>query len=170
MDVVAGAQVETVESPKVAAEVALRDLAQDDLSYVYSTWLRDLRAEDHSPLPDDLWFPAHREAITRILASPGTKAVVATSADDRNEILGYAVATPDAFLHWVQIRKPFRGKKTGLVPALLAAVSAPPGTPASFRTPVGRALRNPPRPRAARPLFVSPVSPAADRKPSDPRR
>lgn len=114
-----------------------------------STWLRDLRDADPSPLPDDLFFPAQRALITRLLASPLVRCTIAAAADRPDEILGYVVAIPQEILVWVHVRKPLR--RRGLAKLLLRAVECPEGTPAAFSTvPAKLYLRNPPRGRSAR--------------------
>lgn len=133
----------------------LRPAVPSDLSFIYANWLRGLREADRSALPDDLWFPAHREGINRVLADRRTRVVVACAADDANEILGFAVATPDEVLHWVHVLRVFRGRGLPLVPALLKEAGAPAGTPSAWQVPAGKALRNPPRPRWARRFYAT---------------
>lgn len=128
----------------------IRPAVPGDLNFIYHNWLRELREHDRSPLPDDLWFPAHRATIDRVLADAKTTVAVAAAPDDPNEILGFAVGRPGEVLHWVHVLRVFRGKGLPLVPALLNAVGTPPGTPASWQVPSGKSLRNPPRPRWAR--------------------
>jgi GNAT superfamily N-acetyltransferase len=129
--------------------VKLRQVVPGDLPYIYSTWLRDLRDADGGPLPDDLFFAAHRGFIDQLLADPRVTALVACAADAPSEILGYVVAEPGEVLLWVQVKKPLRGQ--GLAKRLLEAAKAPPGTPAAWSTPLSRdRLQNPPRGRRVR--------------------
>ena len=129
--------------------VKIRQLGPGDIAYVMATWLRDLRDADGGPMPDDLFFQAHRALIERVLADPRTTALVACAADDPSEILGYVVAEPDEVLWWVQTRKALRGQ--GLAKRLLTEAKAPPGTPAAWSTPLSRErLQNPPRGRRIR--------------------
>lgn len=135
--------------------VLIRPMVPDDLAFVYRNWLADLRDADRSALPNDLWYPAHREAISRVLADPAVTALVVCPSDSIDEILGFAVAEQNVVLHWVFLRKELRGRQTGLVPMLLTAVGAAPGTPAAWQHPSGRALQNPPRSRWARARYAS---------------
>lgn len=129
--------------------VLIRQVAPGDLPYLFSTWLRDLRDADGGPLPDDLWYPAHRELIERLLASPNVTALVAAASDAPDEILGYVVAEPGEVLWWVTVRRPLR--KNGLAKRLLTEAKVPPGTPAAWQTPDSRErLQNPPRGRRIR--------------------
>jgi hypothetical protein len=133
----------------------IRPAVAGDLNFLYHNWLRELRSHDRSALPDDLWFPAHRAAIDRVLADRQTTVAVAAAPDDPNEILGFAVGRPGEVLHWVHVLTVFRGKGLPLVPALLKAVGCPPMTPASWQVPSGKSLRNPPRPRWARRFYAT---------------
>lgn len=136
----------------------IRSLVPGDLNFVYHNWLRGLREHDRGTLPDDLWYPAHRAGIDRVLADPATRVAVAAAEDDHNEILGFAVARPGEVLHWVHVLTVFRGKGLPLVPALLTEVGATPGTPAAWQVPSGKTLRNPPRPRSARRFYATPTA------------
>lgn len=129
--------------------VEFRPAGSTDLAYLYTWWLRDARAADGSPLPDDLWFPAARELINRILSDPKVLALVAHPSDNRDEILGFVVAEPHEVLHWVHVRRgPLRGR--GLARLLLEAAGAT-DAEAGWVTPLGRThLRNRPRPRNQR--------------------
>jgi len=113
-------------------EVAkLRPGLPEDLKFVYSTWLRDLRHADSSALPDDIWFPAHREYINRVLSDPKVMVVIACPVDAPKDILGYVVAEAGEILHWIQIKPKFRGK--GLCRRLLEA-SQSLASPATWST------------------------------------
>lgn len=129
--------------------VLLREFAPGDTAYVMSTWLRDLRDFDPGPLPDDLFFAAHRPMVERLLASPTVRCTVAAAADAPQEILGYVVAIPEELLIWAHVRKPLR--RRGLAKLLLQSLNVPPGTPAAWATPLSKMyLRNPPRGRTVR--------------------
>jgi hypothetical protein len=128
----------------------IREVAPGDLAAIFSWWLRDLRDADPGPLPDSLWYPAHRAHIEQILASPKIQARVAAAADKPDEILGFAVAEPNEVLWWVHVRRGnLRGH--GIAKQLLLAVQAGPGVKAAWTTTDGaRRLRNPWRGRQVR--------------------
>lgn len=129
--------------------VLLRDFAPGDLAYLMSTWLRDLRDADPSPIPDDLYFPAVRATIERVMSDPQVRCTIAAAADMPQEILGYVVAIPKELVIWTHVRKGLRGR--GLAKLLLSSVDCPPGTPAAWSTAHAKIrLRNPPRGRLAR--------------------
>lgn len=139
----------TAEDPQGQDPIKIRQVVPGDLPYILSTWLRDLRDADGGPLPDDLFFKAHRALIEKVLADPSTVALVACAADEPSEIWGYVVAEPNEVLWWVQTRKALRGR--GLAKRLLTEARVPPGTAAAWSTPSSRdRLQNPPRGRKIR--------------------
>jgi GNAT superfamily N-acetyltransferase len=132
----------------VTDPVTIRQVVAGDVPFIFSSWLRDLRDADGGPLPDDLFFNAHRSLIERLLSDPNVTALVACAADAQDEILGYVVAEPGV-LWWVTTRKALRGR--GLAKRLLMAAEAGPGVPAAWSTPLSReVLQNPPRGRRIR--------------------
>jgi GNAT superfamily N-acetyltransferase len=131
--------------------VLMREFASSDTAYMMSTWLRDLRDADPSPLPDDLYFPAVRALIERLMGDPQVRCTIAAAADEPREILGYVVAIPKELVIWTHVRKGLRGR--GLAKLLLQRADCPPGTPAAWGTALGKIrLRNPPRGRQVRGL------------------
>jgi GNAT superfamily N-acetyltransferase len=129
--------------------VVLRAFAPGDLAYMMSTWLRELRDADPGPMPDDLFFPAHRALIERLLVDPTVRCTIAAAADEPDEILGYVVAIPKELVLWTHVRKGLRGR--GLAKLLLQSADCPPGTPGAWSTVLSKIrLRNPGRGRQAR--------------------
>lgn len=140
--------------------VLLREFAPGDTAYMMSTWLRDLRDADSSPMPDDLYFPPVRALVERLLADPQVRCTIAAAADMPNEILGYVVAIPKELILWTHVRKGLRGR--GLAKLLLQSVDCPPGTPAAWATALSKIrLRNPPRGRQVRALPPFTAKPSA---------
>lgn len=64
----------------------IRQALPGDLNYIMSTALRDMRDADGSPLPDSLWYPAHRAYLEGQLADHEVVCLVLCAADDQNEI------------------------------------------------------------------------------------
>jgi GNAT superfamily N-acetyltransferase len=134
--------------------VEVRPGKASDLAYVYRTWLDGLRQADPSPLPNDLFFPAHREYINRVLATPGTQLQVVAPSDRSDDIIGYIVAEPASdtnpgLIQWLFLRPQYRGKHLGLIQLLLAATGAS-KMPLAWRTSDSKKLRNPLRSRQSR--------------------
>ena len=127
----------------------LRPAAPGDLNYIFATTLREMRDADGTALEDDLWFPAHRAYLERVLSDPAVEATVLAAEDDHREILGYCIARPGKELVWVQVRKgPLRER--GLAKRLMEAARVL-DCPAAWQTPLGRRrLRNPWRGRKLR--------------------
>lgn len=143
----------------IESVIQVRDALPSDMAFIYSTWLRDLRGADASPLPDDIWFPAHREYINRALSDIRVQAKVLYSPEQPRRILGYVIAEPHEVLLWIFLRPKFHGQK--LTKLLLSAVKAE-SAPAAFTTQASRSsLHNPRRSRQLRPRFqlfqLSPV-------------
>lgn len=129
--------------------IVIRNVVAGDIAYIYSTWLRDMRAADSGGLPDDLWFAAHRAWIDRVLADPEVVALIACAADYTTEILGYIVGRPGIALDWVHVRRgALRGQ--GIAKRLLEHTNML-DVPARWSTPDGRRrLKNPVRSRKLR--------------------
>ena len=144
--------------PEETSPFVFRSMTVADEGYVYETWLNDLRTTDNSFLPNDLWFPAHREVVKRVLEHPLVQIVVLADAVDPSIIYGYVVRDPE-YLHWIHIR---RGKwrLRGLGKLLLERVKAG-GLPLVWRTKLGHErLSNPVRSRQARHAWWSTASPS----------
>lgn len=76
-----------------------RPLIEADESFVYDSWLRSFRLSNESgPYPPDVYFPAMREAIKRLLARPGVRVLVLVD-DAIDVIIGYVVHEP-AWCRW----------------------------------------------------------------------
>lgn len=134
------------------AVVRIRHAGPRDLAFIYASWLRDARAADPGSLPDDLWFPAHRELINRILANPAVVALIAAPVDAPDQILGFIVAEPKETLLWVHVKEKFRTQ--GIARRLLQE-SESLTSPAAWWTPLSSdRLRNPRRTRQLRKSYA----------------
>jgi len=82
-------------------EPVIRGPLPADVPYIMDTWLRVARTA-YKELPDDIFFPAYRELIKRILQSSDVM-VLATES----KIYGYSVFWgKDEALHWLHLRTP----------------------------------------------------------------
>lgn len=92
--------------------IALRGAHKDDLSFIYSTWLRGLYYGDSvfSEMEKTAFMKVYHSVITSILNLVGSKVIVACLKEDPEIILGYAVVSGDEkVLHWVFVKKSWRG-------------------------------------------------------------
>lgn len=145
-------QTPSTDAPRATDPVGLRPALGSDLAFIYRRWLQDLRHADNSPLADDVWFPAYREHINRVLSDTAVTVLILHPSDNANEILGFIVAGPGV-LHWVYIKPRYR-EKFGLCRRLLEAAKATEAL-ASWSTPDSRVkLKNQRRPRQLRHLYA----------------
>lgn len=82
--------------------IGFRAAVPSDLAYIYKTWLGDLRALDPSPLPSDIWYPAYRSLVDRVLAKREVDVTILSPLDNLNDILGYTVVHPAEAL-WLSL-------------------------------------------------------------------
>lgn len=149
-----------------ALPFVFRSMTVEDEGYVYETWLHDLRETDNSFLPNDLWYPAHREVIKRVLEHPLVQIVVLADAVDEHIIYGFIVRDPE-YLHWIHVRRgKWRGR--GLAKLLLERVRAE-KLPLVWRTKLGHErMLSPVRARKARHEWWSTASPSSTAPSSSP--
>lgn len=134
-------------------QAQVRPAVPSDTNFIFATWLRDLRHSDGGPLPDDVWFPAHRELLNRILCDDKVSVLIVHPSDAPNEILGYIVAEPNEVLWWIYIKPKFR-VKYGLAKLLLEKAKAE-NALSAFSTPESKLkLKNLRRPRQLRPKYA----------------
>ena len=133
----------------------IRNYVPSDEPYIMSTWLRDMRKEDRGSLPSDIWYNSHREYIKRIFSDKEVQVLVLATADNPNEIIGYAVGIPERVLFWCQIRQG-KLRSQGLSKRLLTQLKCLPSTPAALTSAMGRRkLLNPYRGYELRHLMAS---------------
>lgn len=137
--------------------LSIRPAVEGDHAYIYETWLADLRENDHSFLPNDVWFPAHRECIRRVLTSPAASAFVLCDNLKPDIIVGYIVFDAD-YLHWIHIRRG-QWRNRGLARHLLTETQSL-SRPLVWKTKLGQLkLRNQLKSRSARHRWWSMASP-----------
>jgi hypothetical protein len=104
-------------------EAVIREVTNDDLPFVYSTWLRSYRYNSQfaRKLTNKVYYEWHHKAIERILARGATCSIICDE-HDRNVVFGYLVwelAGPHAIIHFAYVKKAFRN--LGLMNQLLQA-------------------------------------------------
>ena len=91
-----------------------RDLAPEDLPFIYATWRNGLfhgliNKEDLPPAEE--FFRLQTAKIKNILEFANVR--IACIKDAPEVILGYAIFTGDGHLEWIFVKEQFRGKKIG---------------------------------------------------------
>ena len=90
---------------------AIRPAQADDISFIYSTWLRSYRNDSAIGLSvrKSVFFESYRLVLDQILAKAATKVLVACKIDEPNVIYGYLVAEPtEKILHYIFVKDAFR--------------------------------------------------------------
>jgi GNAT superfamily N-acetyltransferase len=99
------------DAPK--AEFMLRQLTKDDLPFLFNSFLKSFRdAPAMVGIPNALYYASQHALIERLMASAGSRVLVACSKDDPSQIYGYGlgeVATVGSVIHWIYVKHPFRG-------------------------------------------------------------
>lgn len=107
----------------------LRGPLKSDVPFIMDSWLSSIRPI-YRMLPDDLFFPAYRQLIKRVIA---TSEILVLADGDR--ILGYSVAWhADGVLHWLYQKRPNDEHLKLLLSRL------PPKPPYTFKTRQSRLL------------------------------
>lgn len=92
--------------------IAMRGFLPDDQNLILATWLRGLYYSDtwYSEIPKSVFMKEYHEVLLKLLASPNTEIKIACLKEDPYVVLGYAVySSPHSALHWVYIKKNWRG-------------------------------------------------------------
>lgn len=143
-------------------DILVRQAVPDDLAYIYKTWLSEAAEEFQAALPSDIFYPAWRTYVTRVLSDPAVEVSVACPSDRPTDILGYIAGTHEPHgneLVWLFVRPKLRRKgleelllqRCGLVsaPAVWRTKQMKTALPALQRARTRRnrfSLQNPPKP------------------------
>lgn len=101
-----------------AEKVILRNSVDDDLPFIFASWLRGLRhGNDWFGLIDSgAYFSAYHKVIEDIINDPFVKVKIACLASEPNTILAYSVSAGSK-VHWVYCKNRWRG--IGIAKSLL---------------------------------------------------
>lgn len=81
--------------------LSIRGPLKADVPFIMDTWLSSIRPI-YRHLPDDIFFPAYRQLIKRVIGSSDVRVLA-----DGDRIAGYAVSwDAEGVLHWLYLRKP----------------------------------------------------------------
>ncbi len=108
--------------------VSIRDYAESDKNFVFSTWLRGLYYGESyfSQVPKGIFMENYHEVIEKTIDPLTVSIKVACLKDEPDVILGYAVlAHFSTHLHYVFVKKAWRniGIAKSLVPVSIKTVS-----------------------------------------------
>lgn len=96
-----------------------RPAKPEDQAFLYNSWLKAYRnSKITREWPNDVYYPAQTEAITKILFTAGT--ILACSAEDPNQIFGYIVSQKiegTQVVHFLYVKHLYR--RLGIAKALL---------------------------------------------------
>lgn len=114
--------------------IQIRDVREEDLPLIYSTWLLGLYhgCEWFGRIKKDSFFKNYKRALEGLL--PRCQIKVAALADDPDVILGYVCFRGES-LDWIFVKKAWR--KMGIAKSLLPAGI----TNCTHLTKVGRSLK-----------------------------
>jgi len=106
----------------------IRDMKSEDRNFILATFLRGLYYGESwfSLIPKQIFMTNYKTVANVLINSPNTVVKVACLKEDTDTIIGYSILSSDyQTIHWVQVKKLWRGKGIGksLVPAYPVAVS-----------------------------------------------
>lgn len=105
---------------QAATRFETREATEEDLPFVYATWLRGLRYgnEAFGLIEQSVYYKYYHQYIGILLKHPDTRVLVACLPDDEDVILGYSVLGKEGTVHYVHVKDAFRkfGIARGLVP------------------------------------------------------
>lgn len=92
--------------------ITTRDMQEEDINFIYSTWLKSYRQSDYcKTLSNDVFFLNHKEIISVILNNSNTKVTIICDKEDPDQIYGYIVAEivkSQTILHFIYVKYNFR--------------------------------------------------------------
>ena len=105
-----------VAEPEAAWRI--RRMQPGDLHFVLDSWLRSHRP-DHPNLKQQQFFTLFRPLVTKVLAKPETRVLVACDPEDERHIVGWLAYTPPidpidrTTVHYAYVRSVYRGYGCG---------------------------------------------------------
>lgn len=91
--------------------IVTRPFNSDDRNFILATFLRGLYYGDtwFSEIDKRVFMETYNKVVNHIIDAPSTSITVACFADDPATILGYAMVGSGTNLHWVFVKKKWRG-------------------------------------------------------------
>ncbi len=113
-------------------KVSLRAATQDDVGFIFNSWLKSYRqAPATQGIPSQIFFSEHHKLVERLLTS--SNVIVACDPEDPSQLFGYICASKVEgilAIHYVYIKHTFRG--LGIGKMLLNALEHDPSAAAVF--------------------------------------
>lgn len=105
--------------------VQIRGFLPDDRNLIFSTWLIGLFYGHtfYSLIPKHIFMANYHTVIENLLKSPKVEVRIACLKEDPSVILGYSILGSENAVHWVFVKKSWRGIGIAkdLVPATVVA-------------------------------------------------
>lgn len=104
-----------VEAPSGSLQkqdlITTRPVTEGDLNFIYATMLRGLYYGDtwFSRMPKNIFMENYHKVVKALLSLPSTSVRVACLKEDHEVVLGYAVLGGNHILHYVFVKKAWRG-------------------------------------------------------------
>ncbi len=120
-------------------EIVLRDVRQEDMPFIFKSWVRSytsaLAKSLAAPLCKSDLFGAVQIVVDRVIARPETRIVVAQDATVDDQLWGFVVYEPGDLLHFIYVKHLARRRGIGTRLKQLAEAKA-----CTFRTRAGMSL------------------------------
>ena len=95
--------------------IRLRPLIEDDLAFIFNSWLKSYRFSDLAEkITNTIYFADHHKVIERLIED--SKVVVACNEEDPSQVYGYIVGGAldgIALLHFIYVKHTFRNMGVG---------------------------------------------------------
>jgi len=90
--------------------IEIRDYRLADRPLIFAKWLWELRRGNSwfNAIDKKAYFDHYHEVVEGILNHPDTETRIACLSEDPDTLIGYAIVSRET-LHWVYIKRPFRG-------------------------------------------------------------
>lgn len=108
-------------------EIKLRAMQPNDMSFIYSTFLRGLYygCAHFKEMKKDAFFVAQETTLLRLMAKPVCNVVIACLSSEPDIILGWTLIEPkNAVLHFIYVKDAWRSKGVAKQMVGLAKISS----------------------------------------------
>ena len=108
--------------------IDIRAATPEDYNFIRATFMRGVYYGNSwfEMMPKDVFMRHYKTVIENFLTSPSCAIRVASPKNEPDLIIGYSILSKDfSIVHWVYVKKDWRGKKVGkaLLPSAPTSVS-----------------------------------------------